>query len=432
MLSVGRALAHRNFRLYFFGQTISLIGTWMQQIAMTWLVYRLSGSPFLLGLVGFCGQIPAFVVSPVAGVLTDRWNRHRTLVITQSLAMTQAALMAVLALTGLIAVWQVIVLAVVLGLVNAFDMPTRHAFLIEMVEDRADLGNGIALNSSMVNAARLVGPALAGLIIALSSEGACFLLNAISYVAVLIALLAMRIAPRPAAVASGNVLHGLREGFVYAFGFQPIRTLLALVALVSLAAMPLAVLMPVLAGDVLHGGPGTLGLLTAASGLGALAGAIFLATRKTVIGLGRLIALMTGLLGVATLGVSLSNVLWLSLVLVALTGLAMIVQLAASNTILQTIVEEDKRGRVMSLYTAAFMGTAPIGSLLAGGLASSIGTPWTIALSGLVCLAGALVFAIRLPALRKIVRPIYQQVGILPEIPSSLQSAVQLTVPPEE
>ena len=432
MLSVGRALAHRNFRLYFFGQTISLIGTWMQQIAMTWLVYRLSGSPFLLGLVGFCGQIPAFVVSPVAGVLTDRWNRHRTLVITQSLAMTQAALMAVLALTGLIAVWQVIVLAVVLGLVNAFDMPTRHAFLIEMVEDRADLGNGIALNSSMVNAARLVGPALAGLIIALSSEGACFLLNAISYVAVLIALLAMRIAPRPAAVASGNVLHGLREGFVYAFGFQPIRTLLALVALVSLAAMPLAVLMPVLAGDVLHGGPGTLGLLTAASGLGALAGAIFLATRKTVIGLGRLIALMTGLLGVATLGVSLSNVLWLSLVLVALTGLATIIQLAASNTILQTIVEDDKRGRIMSLYTMAFMGTAPIGSLLAGGLASSIGTPWTIALSGLVCLAGALVFAIRLPALRKIVRPIYQQAGILPEIPSALQSAVQLTVPPEE
>ena len=429
--SIGRALAHRNYRLFFFGQGISLIGTWMQQVAMTWLVYRLSGSPFLLGLVGFCGQIPAFVASPVAGVLTDRWDRHRTLMVTQSLAMLHALLMTVLALSGLITVWQIVVLAIVLGFVNAFDMPTRQAFVVDMVEDRAHLGNAIALNSSMFNGARLIGPSLAGFLIALWGEWACFLLNAVSYLAVLIALMAMRVTPRTVAAESGPILRGLREGFSYAFGSPPIRTILSLVALVSLAAMPLAVLMPVLAGDVLHGGPNTLGMLTAASGFGALAGALFLASRKSVIGLGRLMAMMTGLLGVSTVGVSCSRVLEVSLGLLVLTGFAMMVQLAASNTVLQTIVEEDKRGRVMSLYAMAFMGMAPVGSLLAGGLASTMGTPLTLAISGVVCVIGGLAFAAKLPSLRKIIRPIYERAGILPNISSSIQSTAQLTVPPE-
>ena len=439
MLSIGRALAHRNYRLFFFGQGVSLIGTWMQQVAMAWLVYRLSDSPaltpFLLGLVGFAGQIPSFVVSPLAGVFTDRWNRHHTLLVTQTLSMIHALLMTVLVLAGLITVWQIVVLAVVLGVINAVDMPTRQAFLIDMIDDRADLGNAIALNSSMFNGARLIGPALAGFLIALLGErtGAwtCFLLNAISYAAVLAALMAMRVTPRTTAAASGRILHGLQEGFAYAFGFLPIRAILGTLALMSLAGVPLMVLMPVLAGDILQGGPDTLGLLTAASGLGALAGAIFLASRKSVLGLGRLIALMMGLLGLATVGVSCSSVLWVSLILLATTGFAMIVTMAAGNTILQTIVEEDKRGRVMSLYTMAFMGVAPLGSLLAGGLASGIGTRWTLALSGLLSAIGGLMFAFKLPAVRKLLRPIYVQAGILQAAPVASPATVEIVIPPE-
>jgi len=430
--TLGRALAHRNYRLFFFGQGISLVGTWMQQVAMTWLVYRLTGSAFLLGMVVFSGQISAFVVSPLAGVLTDRWNRHRTLLVTQFLSMIHAILVTLLAATGAITVWQIIVLAVLIGLINAFDIPTRPAFVVDMIEDRADLGNAIALNSSMFHGARLVGPALAGILIATFGEWPCFMLNAISYVAVLLALKAMRVAPRTAGGQSSQLLHGLREGFVYAFGFAPIRTILAMTGMVSLASMPLGVLMPMVAGDILGGGPETYGLLTAASGLGALAGALFLASRKSIVGLGRLTALTAGLLGVATVGVACSRVLELTLLLLTITGFAMMTAMAGSNTILQTIVEEDKRGRVLSLYTMAFMGMAPLGSVLAGSLAGAFGTPWTVALSGFFCIAGALTFALQLPALRASVQPIYMRAGIIPDVPSAIQSATQLTVPPED
>jgi MFS family permease len=398
---------------------------------MMWLVYRLTDSPFLLGLVGFASQIPVFVVSPLAGVYTDRWNRHRTVLITQSLAMVHAFVITILVITGWITVWQIIVLAILLGIINAFDMPTRQAFLIDLVEDRTHLGNAIALNSSMFNGARLVGPALAGLLITWHGEWVCFFINAVSYVAVLIALAAMRLAPRKATPPKNSIVEGMKEGFRYAFHSQPIRTMLALVALVSLVSMPLAVLLPVLAGNILYGGSDTFGLLASASGLGALVGAILLAMKKSVLGLGRLVAQMTAMLGAATIGVAYSDVLVVSLVFVALTGFATMVEMAASNTILQTIVEEDKRGRVMSFYTMAFMGTAPLGSLLAGGLASVIGTPWTLLISGLVCLCGAAVFALRLPSLRKSIRPIYIQAGILPEISLAIETSDELTVPPE-
>ena len=430
-----RSLAHRNFRLFFFGQGVSLVGTWMQQTAMGWLVYRLSGSPLLLGLVLFAAQIPVFAISPLAGVLTDRWNRRRTVLVTQSAAMVHALVLTVLAFTGLITVWQLVALAGVLGLINAFDMPTRQAFLVDMVDDRSHLGNAIALNSSMFNGARLVGPSLAGLVMMAipgRGEATCFLLNGLSYAAVLMALLAMRISRPRAAPPENGILGGLMEGLHYAFGFAPIRTILSLVALVSLSSMPLAVLLPVLARDVLHGNAATFGLLTAASGLGALTGGLALAMRKSVLGLGKLMALMTALMGVATIGVSLSHWLPLSLLLLALTGFAMMVEMASGNTILQTIVEEDKRGRVMSLYTTAFVGIAPAGSLLGGALASAIGTPRTLAVAGLVCLVGAAVFAARLPNLRRNIRPIYIQAGILPEISSAIESTVELIVPPED
>jgi MFS family permease len=430
--SIGRALGHRNFRLFFFGQSISLIGTWMQQTAMIWLVYRLSNSPFLLGLVGFASQIPVFVVSPVAGVLTDRWNRHRTVMIAQTAAMLHGIALTVLTMMGWITVWQIIALAVVLGIISGFDMPSRQAFLIDMVDDREHLGNAIALNSSMFNGARLVGPALAGLVIAWHGEWMCFMINSVSYVAVLIALAAMRLRPVKRAVPKYGIVEGMAEGFRYAIHSEAIRTILALVALVSLVCMPLMVLLPVIAKDILHGGPDTLGILTASTGFGATIGAIMLAMKKSVLGMGKVVARVTTLLGVAMIGVAISNFMLASLVFLTLTGFATMVEMAASNTILQTVVEDDKRGRIMSLYTMAFMGMAPIGSLLAGGLASTIGTPWTLVASGLVCLCGSAAFALRLPKLRETVRPIYIEAGILPEVTLAIERSEELTTPPED
>ena len=425
-----RALKHRNFRLFFFGQGISLIGTWMQQVAMIWLVYRLSGSAFLLGLVGFFSQVPSFFLAPVAGVYTDRWNLHRTILLTQSLAMCQAAILAVLTLTGTIAVWHILALSVCLGLVTAFDIPARQAFLIQMVEERGNLTNAIGLNSSMFNGARLVGPAVAGFLIAAVGEGVCFLLNALSYLAVLAALLAMRLPPRAPAKPPQHVLHELSEGFRYAFGFLPIREILMLLALVNMAAMPLTVLLPVFAKIVLHGGSDTLGLLTAAVGLGALLGALSLAHRKSVLGLGRQIAWASGLFGLCLIAFSFSHVLWLSLSLLVTCGFAVMMETAASNTILQTIVDDDKRGRVMSFYAMAFLGTAPLGSLLAGSMASRLGVAHVVQLAGTMCIMASLVFAWRLPAMRKIIRPIYQRIGILPDVTSGIpcEAEVEVTV----
>jgi MFS family permease len=427
-----RALGHKNYRLFFSGQSISLIGSWMTRIATSWLVYRLTGSALLLGVVGFAGQIPSFILAPLAGVLVDRWNRHHLLVVTQVLALLQSLALAMLALTGLIKIWQVIVLSVFQGLINAFDMPARQAFVVEMVEKREDLANAIALNSSMVNAARLLGPSIGGVVIAAVGEGWCFLIDAVSYLAVIASLLAMKITPRMlGATSDANIFRQLREGWTYAMRFAPIRNVLMLLALVSLVGMPYTVLMPVFANDVLKGGPSTLGLLMAASGVGALAGAMFLAGRKTVLGLGKFIPIMAAAFGAGLMVFSLTRVLWLSLGLMVVTGLGFMVQMAASNTVLQTIVDEDKRGRVMSFYTMAFMGTAPFGSLLAGSVAAHIGAPRTLFFGGIGCILGALWFATTLPGLRRDVRPIYVKIGILPEMAAGIQHSSELSVPPE-
>ncbi|MBU2497934.1 MAG: MFS transporter [Proteobacteria bacterium] len=423
-----RALRHRNYRLFFGGQSISLIGTWMQRIALSWLVYRLTNSPFLLGFVGFAGQIPTFLLAPFAGVLADRYNRQRLLVLTQILATVQAFTLALLVLTGAVLVWHIVVLSVVLGVVNAFDMPTRQAFVMEMVEEKEDLANAIALNSSMVNSARLLGPSIAGVLIAAVGEGTCFLINGISYLPVIAALLAMTFRPRDSKPRPLQVWQGLKDGIIYASGFAPIRAILLLLALVSLMGMPYVVLMPVFAKDILHGGPHTLGFLMGGSGMGALGGALYLASRKTVLGLGKKMVMASGMFGIGLIAFSLSRVLWISLVLMLITGFGQMVEMASSNTILQTIVEDDKRGRVMSFFAMAFMGMAPFGSLLAGFLASKIGAPGTLLIGGTACLLGAALFSHRLPALREMVRPIYVRMGILPEIALGIQSATETTM----
>ncbi|HEY6805300.1 MAG TPA: MFS transporter [Pyrinomonadaceae bacterium] len=427
-----RALEHKNYRLFFSGQSISLIGTWMTRIATSWLVYRLTGSALLLGVVGFAGQIPSFLLAPLAGVLVDRWNRHRLLVITQVLALVQSLAMAVLTMTGVIKMWHVIALSVFQGFINAFDMPARQAFVVEMVDKREDLANAIALNSSMVNAARLLGPSIGGVIIAAVGEGWCFMIDAISYIAVIASLLAMTITPRLIQRTNdANILQQLREGWTYASRFAPIRNVLILLGLVSLVGMPYTVLMPVFADNVLHGGPNTLGLLMAASGVGALIGAMFLAARKTVLGLGKFIPIMAAAFGAGLIAFSFTRVLWLALALMVVTGLGFMVQMAVSNTVLQTIVDEDKRGRVMSFYTMAFMGTAPFGSLLAGTVAERIGTPHTLMFGGLGCIVGAIWFATTLSDLRRDVRPIYVKIGILPEVAAGIQQSSELSIPPE-
>ena len=410
-----RALSHRNYRLFFGGQGISLIGTWMQQIAMSWLVYRLTDSALLLGVVGFTSRIPTFLLASLAGVLADRWNRHRVLVITQTLSMIQAMILAILVLTGAIAVWHIVFLSLLLGLINALDIPTRQSFVVDMIEKREDLGNAIALNSSIVNGARLIGPSVAGMLIATLGEGMCFLLNGLSFIAVILALLAMKITPKNRETQSSKVFQGLKEGFSYAFGFAPIRSVLLLLGLVSLMGMPFAVLMPIFAEKILHGGPQALGFLSGATGVGAIAGSIYLASRKSVLGLGRIIVISSNLFGIGLIGFSLSRLFWLSLLMMLLIGFGMMVEMASSNTVLQTIVEEDKRGRIMGFYTMAFMGMVPFGSLLAGSLANNIGAPNTVMIGGVACILGSVLFAKKLPSLRRIARPIYVEKGIISE-----------------
>jgi MFS family permease len=427
-----RALRHRNYRLFFTGQTVSLIGTWMTQIATSWLVYRLTGSAWLLGIVGFASRIPTFVLGPFAGVWVDRWDRHRTLVVTQILSMLQSFALAGLALARIITIREVIWLGLAQGLINAFDMPARQAFVIQMVEDRTDLGNAIALNSSMVNVARLLGPSIAGVIIAAVGEGYCFLIDGFSYLAVIASLLAMRIAAVQPRSAEKAIWHELKDGWNYVTSFVPIRSILLLLALVSLVGMQYTVLMPIFAGQVLHGGAHTLGFLMGASGVGALFGAMFLATRKNVLGLGRLVPLAAAIFGAGLIALGLSRFLWLSLALMLFVGSAMMTQMAASNTILQTIVQDDKRGRVMSFYSMAFLGMAPFGSLLAGALAHRIGAPRTVIISGTICIAGAAWFASQMSAIREHVHPIYRTLGIIPEIAAGIQTASALQTPPEE
>jgi MFS family permease len=419
-----RALRHLNFRLYFSGQTISLIGTWMTRLATSWLVYRLTGSALLLGIVGFAGQIPTFLLAPFAGVWVDRLDRRKVLVVTQVLAMLQSLALAVLTLARHISVQEVIWLSAFQGLINAFDMPARQAFLVQMVEDKQDLGNAIALNSSMVNLARLVGPSLAGAVIAISGEGYCFLIDGISYIAVIASLLAMRLPASAAKRTTDSMLAQLREGWTYVSGFAPVRTILLLFALVSLMGWPFTVLMPIFAGTILKGGPHTLGFLMGAVGVGALVSAISLALRKTVLGLGRMIPISTGAFGVGLVLFGISRILWVSLLLMLVCGFGMMQQMAASNTIIQTIVDDDKRGRVMSFYAVAFVGMAPFGSLLAGGLAHALGAPLTVMLNGVCCIAGAIWFASQLGAVRKLIRPIYMNLGIIPPVTAVIQDSV--------
>ncbi|MFN7995232.1 MAG: MFS transporter [Bryobacteraceae bacterium] len=426
-----RALRSRNYRLFFGGQSISLIGTWMTRIATSWLVYRLTDSAVLLGVVSFAGQIPAFFLAPIAGVWVDRWDRHHTLVVTQVLSMLQSLALAILALARIINIWEILALALVQGIINAFDMPARQAFVVEMVEHREDLGNAIALNSSMVNAARLVGPAIAGMVIAAANEGYCFLVDGISYVAVIGSLLLMRISGATARSTSQNVLEELKEGWAYVRDFVPIRSILLLLGFVSLVAMPYTVLMPIFATSVLHGGPHTLGFLMAATGAGALAGAVTLAIRKTVLGLGRRIVVASALFGGALIGFAFSRSLWLSLVLLAITGYGMMQQMAASNTILQTIVDDTKRGRVMAYYSMAFMGMTPFGSLMAGAIAARAGAPATVVIGGALCLAATGWFLRELPEIRALVRPIYRELGILPHLAIGVQQESALQAPPE-
>lgn len=399
--SILRAFAHRNYRLFFGGQAVSLIGTWMQQVAMSWLVYRLTNSTMLLGIVGFSSQIPIFLFASLAGVFADRHNRHRILVVTQVLSMLQALTLAALTLAGVVAVWHIILLSIVLGLINAFDMPARQSFLVDLVEDKTDLGNAIALNSFMFNGARLIGPSIAGILIALVGEGPCFLLNGISFGAILVALLAMSIPGRPEGKESGSFLRGLWEGYTYAYHTQPIRSILTHLALMSFMGMPYTVLMPFFARDHLHGGPHTLGFLMAASGTGALLGTVYLASHKTIRGLDRLIVVASGVFGVGLIAFSFSYRFWLSLAILLFLGFGLIVQMASCNTIIQTIVQEDKRGRVMSLYAMAFAGMVPFGSLFAGALSARIGPPYTLIVCGIACLLAAILFArrFRLPPL---------------------------------
>ncbi|HEX7533723.1 MAG TPA: MFS transporter [Syntrophales bacterium] len=411
-----RALHHKNYRLFFGGQSISLIGTWMQQIAMSWLVYRLTNSALLLGVVGFSSQIPVFLLASIAGVYADRWNRHRMLVVTQTLSMIQALTLAFLALAGAIQVWQIIVLSIAIGVVNAFDMPTRQSFIVEIVDKPDDLGNAIALNSFMFNGARLIGPAVAGILIGLFGEGICFLINGLSFMGIIIALLAIKVPKKRKAAHASRLWHELKAGYSYAFGFAPIRYILLQLGLMSFMGMAYSVLMPVFAKDILHGGPHTLGFLMAASGIGALTGAVYLASRQTILGLGRLIVYASVIFGIGIIAFSFSSILIVSLSMMFLTGFGMIVQIASGNTILQSIVEEDKRGRVMSIYTTAIIGLAPIGNLFAGLLASWIGAPTTLILSGLACIIGSLLFALKLPQIRKKVRPIYVKMGIISEL----------------
>jgi len=410
-----RALRHRNFRLFFGGQSISLIGTWMTRIATSWLVYRLTRSALLLGTVGFAGQIPTFLLAPLAGVIVDRVDRRKVLVWTQTLAMLQSFALAWLTLSHRITIAEILALSAMQGIINAFDMPGRQSFMVKMVEDRADLSNAIAINSSMVNTARLIGPSLAGLLIAATNEGWCFLVDGISYIAVIASLLMMRLPREQVRQAAASMVAQLREGWTYVSGFAPIRTILALFALLSLMGWPFMVLMPIFAAQMLHGGPHTLGFLMGAVGVGSLISALTLVIRRSVRGLTKMIPIAAAIFGVGLICFGLSKNFWLSLLMMLVTGFGMMQGMVASNTILQTLVDEHMRGRVMSYYTMAFVGMAPFGSLLAGLLAHAIGAPHTVMVSGIACILGSLWFWSRLKTVRKQMRPIYERLGIVPQ-----------------
>ena len=429
--SMFRALRHRNYRLFFIGQGISLVGTWMQSIATSWLAFRLTGSELMLGVVAFSGQILTFLLSPVAGVMGDRFVRRHILIAAQALSMAQALVLAAITMTGYVRVWHIIALNLFLGLINAFEMPTRQAFVIEMLEDRSDLGNAIALNSGTFNGSRLIGPSIAGIIVALAGEGVCFLVNGLSYIASVLVLIMMNMPVREIAARPRRIAVEIREGFKYVVGFHPIRDLILIVSMLSMVAMSFPVLFPFFASGVLHGGSRTYGFLVSANGLGALAGTIYLAMRRNVLGLGRVIKNALIMFGSGLVLFSFSQNLYLSLAILSVVGFGMISVMASCNTIVQTIVDEDKRGRVMSLYVMAFMGAAPLGSFLAGSVSSAIGAPLTLRIGGLLCVLAGAAFARRLPSLRNIIRPIYRRMGIITEVAVGMQAADEPASPPE-
>ncbi len=371
----------------------------MQMVAQSWLIYRLTGSATLLGFSGFASQIPVFLLAPLGGVIADRTNRHRVIIATQIAMMVLALALAALTLSGRIEVWHIFAIASMLGVANAFDIPARQAFVVEMV-DRQDLVNAIALNSSMVNGARVVGPAVAGIVVAAVGEGWCFLLNGLSYVAVIAALLRMHVAVRRRTHTSFSAWESVVEGFAYSWHTAPVRALLLLLGLVSLMGMPYAVLMPIFADQILGGGANAYGLLMSASGVGALTGAATLTVRRTVRGLGRWVAFSAVGFGVSLIAFSYSRWLWLSAVALVPAGFCMMLEMAASNTLIQSMIPDRLRGRVMSVYSMMFMGMAPIGALMAGSLAGPLGAPATVALGGIACIAGGIVFFVHLPTLR--------------------------------
>lgn len=413
-----RAFRSRNYRLYFAGQGLSMIGTWMTSTATNWVVLELTKSALLLGIVAFASQIPTFFLAPFAGVIVDRWDRQRILVITQILAMFQSLALAFLALTGIINIWHIIFLCLLQGLINTLSMPALQAFVKEMVEKQEDLGNAIALNSSLVSSARLIGPAIGGFLIASFGAGMCFLIDGISYIAVLTALLAIKIAPTKKVVQTTPAWQRLKEGFTYAFGFPPIRSILLMMSLLGFMGLPYVVLTPIFVTEVLHGDSKTYGFLLAAAALGAFMASIYLSWRSSIVGLENAIALSPGILGIGFIVFSLSRILEFSLVVMVIIGFSVVLQIAASNTLIQTIVEDDKRGRVMSFFSMAFMGMVPFGSLFSGWLASQIDAPNTLMLNGIFCILGSLIFARHLPVLRGLVNPIYVKLGLMPQLNS--------------
>jgi MFS family permease len=394
-----RALRHRNFQLFFGGQLISLIGTWMDNIAEAWLVYRLTGSSLLLGTVAFAGQIPVFLLAPIGGMVADRWNRQRIVIATQACSMVLAGILAILTLTGRVTVWEVVVLAALMGAVNAFDIPARQAFLVDMV-GREDLMNAIALNSSMFNGARVIGPSIAGILVASIGEGWCFAANSISYIAVIAGLLLMHVNRALVEEPRVSPFEHIVEGFRFVWNTAPIRSLLLLLGLVSLVAMPYSVLMPIFAAKILHGDARTLGVLMGATGVGALAGALTLASRSGVQGLGRWVAMACASFGTVLILFSFSRSYFLSVVVLVPVGFSMMVQMASSNTLIQAMVPDRLRGRAMAVYSMMFMGMAPMGALLSGWSADHIGAQWTLALGGVCAIVGAVIFARNLPKIR--------------------------------
>ena len=407
-----RALRHRNFSLFIAGQVWALIGYWIQQLAVSWLVYRLTGSATLLGVLSFAANVPVLVLAPLVGLWSDRFNRHRMMIATQVLEMLQAAVLAALAFSGLIETWHIIALTMFLGVCVAVELPVRHAYLLELVGNKQDLPNAVAMTSLVANCGRLIGPSVAGVLIGWFSEATCFLINAITYIAVLMSFAFIRVKPQPTAASHPPALHGFKEGLGYAWRTVPIRLLLTLLAVIALTAAPYGTLMPAIVHEAFGGDAQKLGFLVGAAGMGAVGGTLLLASRSDVRGLTRFIVAAAFVAGCALIALSWSRIFPLSIALMVVIGFCILLISVSTNMILQTIVDDDKRGRVMSLYTAAFLGIVPLGGLIAGALADQIGATHTVLIGGCVCVAATLYMARQLPLLHRHMQSIYARLGI--------------------